>query len=147
MFFVQNLAFSQEAKLTDIIVTNTRDDLLVYLSVEGAFREKMQEAILSGVPTTFSFFITLFKTRNLWLDKKMADIKVTHSVKYNNLKKETGILTKTIYVFITYYYNNYDSKSDYFIDTTTNFINLIRKEEYAKNILENNEYRKLLSYI
>ena len=88
MFFVQNLAFSQEAKLTDIIVTNTRDDLLVYLSVEGAFREKMQEAILSGVPTTFSFFITLFKTRNLWFDKKMADIKVTHSVKYNNLKKE-----------------------------------------------------------
>jgi len=74
--------------LTDIIVTNTRDDLLVYLNVEGAFREKMQAAILSGVPTTFSFFITLFKARNLWLDKKIADIKVTHSVKYNNLKKE-----------------------------------------------------------
>ena len=74
--------------MTDIIVTNTRDDLLVYLNVEGAFREKMQAAILSGVPTTFSFFITLFKARNLWLDKKIADIKVTHSVKYNNLKKE-----------------------------------------------------------
>lgn len=88
MFLIQNLAFSQEAKLTDIIVTNTRDDLLVYLNVEGAFREKMQAAILSGVPTTFSFFITLFKARNLWLDKKIADIKVTHSVKYNNLKKE-----------------------------------------------------------
>ena len=66
---------------------------------------------------------------------------------YNNLKKETGILTKTIYSFLTYYYNNYDPKSDYFIDTTTNFINLIRKEKYSKNILENNEYRKLLSYI
>jgi len=74
--------------LTDIIVTNTRDDLLVYLNVEGAFREKMQAAILSGVPTTFSFFITLFKARNLWLDKKIADIKVTHTVKYNNLKEE-----------------------------------------------------------
>ncbi len=74
--------------MTDIIVTNTRDDLLVYLNVEGAFREKMQAAILSGVPTTFSFFITLFKARNLWFDKKIADIKVTHTVKYNNLKKE-----------------------------------------------------------
>ncbi len=74
--------------MTDIIVTNTRDDLLVYLNVEGAFREKMQAAILSGVPTTFSFFITLFKARNLWFDKKIADIKVAHTVKYNNLKKE-----------------------------------------------------------
>jgi hypothetical protein len=82
------LAFSQEAELTDIIVTNTRDDLLVYLNVEGAFREKMQKAILSGVPTTFSFFITLFKARDLWFDKKIADIKVTHTVKYNILKKE-----------------------------------------------------------
>ena len=88
IFVVQNLAFSQEAKLTNIIVTNTRDDLLVYLNVEGAFREKMKKAILSGVPTTFSFFITLFKTRNLWFDKNIADIKVTHTVKYNNLKKE-----------------------------------------------------------
>ncbi|UCD91324.1 MAG: DUF4390 domain-containing protein [Desulfobacterales bacterium] len=88
MFLVQNLAFAQEAKLTDIIVTNTRDDLLVYMNVEGAFREKMQTAVLSGVPTTFSFFITLFKARNLWFDKKIADIKVTHTVKYNNLKKE-----------------------------------------------------------
>ena len=88
IFVVENLAFSQEAKLTNIIVTNTRDNLLVYLNVEGAFREKMKKAILSGVPTTFSFFITLFKTRNLWFDKKIADIKVTHTVKYNNLKKE-----------------------------------------------------------
>jgi hypothetical protein len=82
------LAFSQEAELSDIIVTNTRDDLLVYLNVEGAFREKMQKAILSGVSTTFSFFITLFKARDLWFDKKIADIKVTHTVKYNILKKE-----------------------------------------------------------
>lgn len=88
MFLIQNLAFSQEAELSDIIVTNTRDDLLVYLNVEGAFREKMQKAILSGVPTTFSFFITLFKARDLWFDKKIADIKVTHTVKYNILKKE-----------------------------------------------------------
>ena len=88
LLLVQNLAFAQEAKLTDIIVTNTRDDLLVYMNVEGAFREKMQTAVLSGVPTTFSFFITLFKARNLWFDKKIADIKVTHTVKYNNLKKE-----------------------------------------------------------
>ncbi|RLC32456.1 DUF4390 domain-containing protein [Candidatus Woesebacteria bacterium] len=88
LFFVQNPAFAQDAELTNIIVTNTRDDLLVYLNVEGAFREKMRKAILSGVPTTFSFFVTIYRVRNLWLDKKVADIKTTNTIKYNNLKEE-----------------------------------------------------------
>jgi hypothetical protein len=81
-------AFGQEAALTNIIVTNTRDDLLVYLNVEGAFTEEMKEAILSGVPATFSFLIRLYMARNFWLDKEMADLEVTHTIKYDNLKKE-----------------------------------------------------------
>ena len=88
LFFVQNPAFAQDARLTNIIVTNTRDDLLVYLNVEGAFREEMGKAVLSGVPATFSFFITLYKVRNLWLDKKIADITTTNTIKYNNLKEQ-----------------------------------------------------------
>ena len=91
IFLIQNLAFAQDAGLTNIIVTNTRDDLLVYLNVEGAFREEMKKAILSGVPTTFSFFITLYKARNWWIDKKIADIKITHTIKYNNLKEEFAV--------------------------------------------------------
>jgi len=81
-------SFAQDATLTNIIVTNTRDDLLVYLTVEGAFREKMKKAILSGVPTTFSFFIQLNRVRNFWPDKEIVEIDITHTIKYNNLKKE-----------------------------------------------------------
>ena len=88
VFFVQNLAFAQDARLTNIIVTNTQDDLLVYLNVEGAFTEKMKKAILSGVPTTFSFFFSLYQVRNLWFDKNIADIKITNTIKYDNLKEE-----------------------------------------------------------
>jgi len=77
VFFVQNLVFAQDARLTNIIVTNTEDDLLVYLNVEGAFREKMKKAILSGVPTSFSFFVSLYQVRNLRFDKKITDIHKT----------------------------------------------------------------------
>ena len=87
-FMMQNVVYAQDASLGDIIVTNTRDDLLVYMSVEGAFTEKMKTAVLSGVPTTFSFFVELYKERNLWFDDKIADIKIAHTLKYNNLKKE-----------------------------------------------------------
>jgi len=90
--FLQHSVLAQDAVLQNIIVTNTRDDLLVYLSVEGAFREKMIKAIFSGVPTSFSFFIELYQVRNLWPDKKLADIKITHTIKYDNLKKEFTVI-------------------------------------------------------
>lgn len=38
--FVQNYAFAKDAMLKDIVVTNTRDDLLVYLNVEGLLKKK-----------------------------------------------------------------------------------------------------------
>jgi hypothetical protein len=82
---------AQEARLTRITVSNTRDDLLLYFTLEGAFTEKMQEAIISGVPASFSFYITLHRVRNLWLDREIADIKLTHTIKFNNLKKEYTI--------------------------------------------------------
>ncbi|MGA8181747.1 MAG: DUF4390 domain-containing protein, partial [Desulfobacterales bacterium] len=74
--------------LSNIIVTNTRDDLLVYMNVEGAFTPKMKKAILSGVPATFSFFISFYQVRNFWFDYKIRDVKVTNTIKYNNLKEE-----------------------------------------------------------
>jgi len=88
LFLFQNPTHAKAARLADLTVTNTRDDLLLYLKVEGAFSEKMKNAILSGVNTTFSFFISLRLVRNLWPDKKIAEIKVTNTIKYDNLKKK-----------------------------------------------------------
>jgi len=84
-------AFAEDARLTNITVSNTRDDLLLYLNVEGAFREEMKKAILSGVPATFSFFASLNLVKNFWFDGTIADIEVTHTIKYDNLKKEFSI--------------------------------------------------------
>ena len=89
MFMVSHgTAFAQEASLTNITVSNTRDDLLLYLNLEGAFSEKLKKAILSGVPATFSFLAKLNSVRNMWFDRDIADITVTHTIKYDNLKKE-----------------------------------------------------------
>ena len=88
LFIIPPYGFSQDAILTNITVTNTRDDLLLYLNLEGAFREEMNKAILSGVPATFIFFAKLNRTRNFWFDKSIADIEVTHTIVYDNLKKE-----------------------------------------------------------
>ncbi len=88
LLFSQQILFAQDAALTNIVVTNNRDDLLLYLNATGAFSDKTKKAILSGVPTTFTFYITLNKERNYWFNKNIVDLKVTHVIKYDNLKKE-----------------------------------------------------------
>ncbi len=86
--FLQNTAFAQEIKLANLDIFNNRDNLLVYVNIQGAFHDKINKYLLIGVPATFSFFITLYKVRDMWIDKKIADLKITHKINYNALKKE-----------------------------------------------------------
>jgi Domain of unknown function (DUF4390) len=81
-------AFCQDARLENIIVTNTRDNLLLYLTAKDAFSPKIIKAIQSGVPVTFTYHIKLYHVRGFWFDKKIAELRVTHTLKYDNLKKE-----------------------------------------------------------
>lgn len=79
---------AEDARLADLTVTNTRDDLLIYTRVQGAFREEMTQAILSGVPATFSFLTSLHEVRDMWFDREIADVTATHTLSYDTLKKE-----------------------------------------------------------
>jgi hypothetical protein len=83
-----SMVWGQDARVTDVIVTNTRDDLILYFRVHGCFTKKLQQAILNGVPTTFTFLASLDQVRNFWKDKNLASLEIHHTVKYNNLKNE-----------------------------------------------------------
>ncbi len=88
LLIASHAGFAQDATLNNITVSNSQDDLLLFLNLEGAFREEMKQAILSGAPSTFSYFAKLNRVRSLWFDNAIADIEVTHTIIYDNLKKE-----------------------------------------------------------
>ena len=77
-----------EATLSDIIVTNTQEDLLVFFDIQGCFTPEMEEAILNGIPTTFTIIIRLYKTRTLWFDGSISSLILEHTIKYDSLKNE-----------------------------------------------------------
>jgi len=92
LFVFQGAVSAQDASLANIVVNNTRDDLLLYLEVKGAFQEKIGKAIMNGVPASFSFYVILYRERNFWMDDKITEIDVTHTIKYNSIKKEYTII-------------------------------------------------------
>ncbi len=78
---------AEKATLTDIVVTNTRDHLLLYLTISDCFTEEMIKAIDSGINTTFTFLVRLYEIRNLFLDRKIADRKISHDIQFDSLKQ------------------------------------------------------------
>ncbi|MCP3942123.1 MAG: DUF4390 domain-containing protein [Desulfobacteraceae bacterium] len=86
-----NIFADTNAILANIKLANTRDDLLTYFEVKNAFTDKITQAVQNGIPTTFSFYVSLYKTGNSFFDKTIADIQIKSTIKYNSLKKEFSI--------------------------------------------------------
>ncbi len=86
-----NTFADDNAILANIKLANTRDDLLTYFEVKNAFTDKINQAVQNGIPTTFSFYVSLYRTTSSLFDKKIADIQIKSTVKYNSLKEEFSI--------------------------------------------------------
>jgi hypothetical protein len=80
--------FIRDARIIDMAVTTSPNDLMLSLKVEGAFKEKLEEAVMSGAPTTFSFFIIISEFRGIMPDRKILQFNLSHTIKYNNLKND-----------------------------------------------------------
>ncbi|MFZ5563378.1 MAG: DUF4390 domain-containing protein [Thermodesulfobacteriota bacterium] len=91
LFLITALPFTAmagNAAMSDTSVAADQDFLMLRTAVTGAFNEKMEAAIKGGVPVTFTFFARVSKTRRLWFDRDIAEHRVTHMIKYDNLKEE-----------------------------------------------------------
>ncbi len=80
-------AFCQKASIKDIYVKRTNGAWKVSFDVENCFTEKIQEAIQSGIPTTFTFYVNLYQKRSWWKDRKLASVEFRHTVQYHPIQK------------------------------------------------------------
>ena len=92
-FFLANYSlvrnsYGQEAAISDFTVTNSENDLLLYMTVKNWMTEEMEAAIHNGIPITFAFYIDLFASRSKWPDKKIREFEFNHIMEYDSLKKE-----------------------------------------------------------
>jgi hypothetical protein len=84
---VSSPVLAEDACLTDAVVTSKQDHLTVSFVVGNCFTEEMEKAIHNGINTSFTFFIKLNTVRGWWWDKSLANLKVSHDIRYDNLKK------------------------------------------------------------
>lgn len=85
-------AAARRAKVENIVIANTRDQLVAYFTVKDAFKQEINDALLKGIPASFSFFISIHRKRDAWLDKKIVDMEISNTLKYNALKQEFSLI-------------------------------------------------------
>jgi Domain of unknown function (DUF4390) len=91
VFSLTSMLWGKQAQIVDIIVTNNQDQLLVYFNTKGCFTPEMNKAIMSGIPTTFTFFLEIYKPRNFWPNKKLSAVQLHHTIKYDSLREEFNL--------------------------------------------------------
>ncbi len=80
-------AFCQKADIKNVHVKGGTGAWKVSFDVENCFTEKMEEAIQSGIKTTFTFYIDLYQKRSWWKDRKIASAEFRHTVQYHPIQK------------------------------------------------------------
>ena len=91
LFILPGSAYSKEAKIENLRVGSDQKNIFISFDLKNGFTKDIQEAVLSGIPTTFTFFVEMYKKRTFWPDKKVASLKFSRHCKYDPLKDEFEI--------------------------------------------------------
>ena len=77
----------EKAAISDLVVSNSDRDLLLYLSVDNAFLPEMEEGVLNGIPASFTFFVSLREVNDGRPGKQVVSLEFDHVLSYDPLKE------------------------------------------------------------
>ena len=89
VFLAASDALAQAASITNFALSKA--PLKVSFKVDGAFNRDIEEAIQSGLPTSFNFIIKLDKLNRFLPNEKVGSWEFRHTVKYDSFRNEYDI--------------------------------------------------------
>jgi hypothetical protein len=81
------VSYGKDARMHDVLVTSDGNEVLAYVRISNWVTKDMESAIMTGVPMTVIFMIDFYQQKPGWLDKRLAQIRIKHSLKYDEVKK------------------------------------------------------------
>jgi len=81
------ISYGAEAQIRDVLIEKNPRSVVVFAKVANGFTKDMDEAVLAGIPMTFTFYVDFYQRRSLWFDKKLSSQVIEHTIKYDPVKK------------------------------------------------------------
>ena len=80
-----------EDAVIDSVAFDKGPPMKVSFEVKNAFTKDIEEAIRSGVETSFTYIIELNRVNSVWFNEQIGRWEFRHTVKYDTLKEEYEI--------------------------------------------------------
>ena len=80
-------AIAQEPRLKNITLSSTDERMVLSMHVEGAFTPEVIDSIYQEAKAEFTFLIRLYRDRRMWLDEKIVNLDLTHSLHYDQARE------------------------------------------------------------
>lgn len=80
-----------DAQIDNITVSPVDSGAAISFSVTNAFNKDIDEAINSGMDTSFTFRVKVERKRTVWFDRNEVDRSFKHTVQYDTLRDEYQI--------------------------------------------------------
>jgi hypothetical protein len=77
-----------KAFISNMTVTNANDRILLFFDVENAFTYNIKSALESGLAISLAYPVTVYRTNSLLWEKKIIQIELVSTIKYDTLKKD-----------------------------------------------------------
>jgi len=90
--FTAPVAARNEADIVDIYLNREKKNIEVSFRIQNCFTPKMEEAILSGVETTFRILLVMEKQGFLFFRQKLLNIALEHTIKYDRLNSQFHVV-------------------------------------------------------
>jgi len=87
-FFFAFPGWAESPEIQNIRISTSSNYLNLRFSLIQWFTQKMEKTIQSGIPIKFNYYITLAQQRSWKTDKVLAQITISKTLKYDNLKNE-----------------------------------------------------------
>jgi hypothetical protein len=76
-----------QAEIKNIVVGNSREDLLLYLEVDKAFRDEIVEGIFNGIPASYTFLVSLREVEDGRPGRQVTKMEFDRVLSYDSLKE------------------------------------------------------------
>ncbi|MFV1950629.1 MAG: DUF4390 domain-containing protein [Nitrospinota bacterium] len=74
--------------IDNISITSMSEDIKISVTLHDGFSKNIVEAIESGVPVTFTYYLELRRKVPMWFDDKVSMRTIKRTLQYDTLKKE-----------------------------------------------------------
>lgn len=85
-------AAAKDVEIQDVVITNSSEDLLLFLNIANAFTPEIIQGVENGIPATFTFEVNLSLVRSGWPNNEIVSRNFDHTLVYDNLKKEYTVV-------------------------------------------------------